>query len=84
MHVLHRLQRTIARPDRILVFHHGELREEGRHEELIGPRGDLRAPLPPAVRVVGVRLLHPREEPGICSALRARRATPLTSRGLPP
>ncbi|HUF03488.1 MAG TPA: ABC transporter ATP-binding protein [Aridibacter sp.] len=36
--VAHRLS-TIQRCDRILVFHHGELRELGTHNELIGQRG---------------------------------------------
>jgi ATP-binding cassette subfamily B multidrug efflux pump len=36
--VAHRLS-TIQRCDRILVFHHGELREMGSHNELIGERG---------------------------------------------
>ncbi len=36
--VAHRLS-TIQRCDRILVFHHGELREQGSHNELIRNRG---------------------------------------------
>ncbi|HNU06359.1 MAG TPA: ABC transporter ATP-binding protein [Pyrinomonadaceae bacterium] len=36
--VAHRLS-TIQRCDRILVFHHGELREKGSHHELLGQRG---------------------------------------------
>lgn len=36
--VAHRLS-TIQRCDRILVFHHGELREVGSHNDLIGQRG---------------------------------------------
>ncbi|MBK8149786.1 MAG: ABC transporter ATP-binding protein [Acidobacteria bacterium] len=36
--VAHRLS-TIQRCDRILVFHHGELREQGTHNELLGLRG---------------------------------------------
>ncbi len=36
--VAHRLS-TIQRCDRILVFHHGELREEGDHNELIAQKG---------------------------------------------
>lgn len=36
--VAHRLS-TIQRCDRILVFHHGELRETGTHNELLGQRG---------------------------------------------
>ena len=36
--VAHRLS-TIQRCDRILVFHHGELREAGTHNELLGERG---------------------------------------------
>jgi ATP-binding cassette subfamily B protein len=36
--VAHRLS-TIQRCDRILVFHHGELREEGTHNHLIRERG---------------------------------------------
>lgn len=36
--VAHRLS-TIQRCDKILVFHHGELREQGTHNELIRERG---------------------------------------------
>jgi ATP-binding cassette subfamily B protein len=36
--VAHRLS-TIQRCDRILVFHHGELRETGTHYELIKQKG---------------------------------------------
>ncbi|MEZ5346877.1 MAG: ABC transporter ATP-binding protein [Pyrinomonadaceae bacterium] len=36
--VAHRLS-TIQRCDRILVFHHGELREHGTHNELINKKG---------------------------------------------
>ena len=36
--VAHRLS-TIQRCDKILVFHHGELREKGTHNELIGQKG---------------------------------------------
>ncbi len=36
--VAHRLS-TIQRCDRILVFHHGELRESGSHNELLAKRG---------------------------------------------
>jgi len=36
--VAHRLS-TIQRCDRILVFHHGELREQGNHNELLALRG---------------------------------------------
>lgn len=36
--VAHRLS-TIQRCDRILVFHHGELRESGSHQELLAQRG---------------------------------------------
>ena len=36
--VAHRLS-TIQRCDRILVFHHGELRESGTHQELLNLRG---------------------------------------------
>ncbi len=36
--VAHRLS-TIQRCDKILVFHHGELREQGTHNELIGHKG---------------------------------------------
>ncbi|MCB1022769.1 MAG: ABC transporter ATP-binding protein, partial [Acidobacteria bacterium] len=36
--VAHRLS-TIQRCDRILVFHHGELREQGTHNELIKEKG---------------------------------------------
>lgn len=36
--VAHRLS-TIQKCDRILVFHHGELRESGSHNELLGLRG---------------------------------------------
>ncbi len=36
--VAHRLS-TIQKCDRILVFHHGELRESGTHNELLGTRG---------------------------------------------
>lgn len=36
--VAHRLS-TIQKCDRILVFHHGELREAGTHNELLGERG---------------------------------------------
>lgn len=36
--VAHRLS-TIQRCDRILVFHHGELRESGNHQELLSLRG---------------------------------------------
>lgn len=36
--IAHRLS-TIQKCDRILVFHHGELREAGTHNELLGKRG---------------------------------------------
>ncbi|MEM7166953.1 MAG: ATP-binding cassette domain-containing protein, partial [Planctomycetota bacterium] len=36
--IAHRLS-TIRSADRILVFHHGELREQGRHRELIDQGG---------------------------------------------
>jgi ATP-binding cassette subfamily B protein len=36
--IAHRLS-TIRSVDRILVLHHGELREEGTHEELLRRRG---------------------------------------------
>lgn len=36
--IAHRLS-TIQKCDRILVFHHGELRESGTHNELLGVRG---------------------------------------------
>ena len=36
--IAHRLS-TIQKCDRILVFHHGELREKGTHNELLGMRG---------------------------------------------
>jgi ATP-binding cassette subfamily B protein len=36
--IAHRLS-TIQRADRILVFHHGRLREEGTHEELLARKG---------------------------------------------
>lgn len=36
--IAHRLS-TIRRADRILVFHHGELREQGTHEELVALDG---------------------------------------------
>jgi ATP-binding cassette subfamily B protein len=36
--VAHRLS-TVQQCDRILVFHHGELREGGTHNELLGKRG---------------------------------------------
>ncbi len=36
--IAHRLS-TIQKCDRILVFHHGELREAGTHNELLGMRG---------------------------------------------
>ena len=38
MVIAHRLS-TIQKCDRILVFHHGELRESGSHAELLGIRG---------------------------------------------
>jgi ATP-binding cassette subfamily B protein len=38
MVVAHRLS-TIQKCDRIMVFHHGELRESGTHNELLGNRG---------------------------------------------
>ena len=36
--IAHRLS-TIQKADRILVFHHGRLREQGTHQELIAARG---------------------------------------------
>jgi ABC-type multidrug transport system fused ATPase/permease subunit len=36
--IAHRLS-TIQDMDRILVFHKGELRESGRHQELVGHKG---------------------------------------------
>ena len=36
--IAHRLS-TIQRADRILVLHHGELREQGTHDELLASRG---------------------------------------------
>jgi ATP-binding cassette subfamily B protein len=38
--IAHRLQ-TIKDADRILVLHHGEVRESGRHEELLAQEGSL-------------------------------------------
>jgi ATP-binding cassette, subfamily B, multidrug efflux pump len=38
MVVAHRLS-TIQKCDRIMVFHHGELRESGSHNELLAHRG---------------------------------------------
>ena len=39
--IAHRLS-TIQRSDRILVMHHGELKEEGTHQELLARRGIYR------------------------------------------
>ena len=36
--IAHRLS-TIRNADRIIVLHHGELREMGTHNELLGKRG---------------------------------------------
>jgi ATP-binding cassette subfamily B protein len=36
--VAHRLS-TVQRADRILVLHHGELREHGTHQQLLALRG---------------------------------------------
>lgn len=36
--IAHRLS-TIQRADRILVMHHGELREQGTHQQLMAMRG---------------------------------------------
>ncbi|HYE65087.1 MAG TPA: hypothetical protein VD966_05865, partial [Pyrinomonadaceae bacterium] len=36
--VAHRLS-TIQRADRIIVLHHGEIREMGSHQELLAARG---------------------------------------------
>jgi ATP-binding cassette subfamily B protein len=36
--VAHRLS-TVQKCDRIMVFHHGELRESGTHNELLAGRG---------------------------------------------
>jgi ATP-binding cassette subfamily B protein len=38
MVVAHRLS-TIQKCDRIMVFHHGQLRESGSHNELLGLKG---------------------------------------------
>jgi len=42
--IAHRLS-TIRRADRILVFHHGELREQGTHRELVRVEGGIYATL---------------------------------------
>jgi ATP-binding cassette subfamily B protein len=36
--VAHRLS-TIQRADQIIVLHHGQIREQGTHQELLGQRG---------------------------------------------
>jgi ATP-binding cassette subfamily B protein len=36
--VAHRLS-TIQRADQIIVLHHGEIREQGTHQELLAQRG---------------------------------------------
>ena len=36
--VAHRLS-TIQNADRIIVMHHGEIREQGNHQELLAQRG---------------------------------------------
>ena len=47
--IAHRLS-TIQKCDRILVFHHGELREKGTHNELLGLRGLVLATVSITVR----------------------------------
>ncbi len=69
--VAHRLS-TIQRCDRILVFHHGELRESGTHQQLLAQHGlywrlfqlqyadeklHLSEPPPPSSAAVPKRLL---------------------------
>ncbi|MCW2485238.1 ABC transporter ATP-binding protein [Candidatus Symbiopectobacterium sp. NZEC127] len=61
--IAHQLH-TIRNADRILVLDHGQIVEQGNHQQLLAMNGRYAAFWQAKVRAEGWRIVHPREEPG--------------------